>query len=93
MQAAEAAAELEAFGDFYAALLAREHYGDHVCLAAHPDDANGSVEDVVDKGVDLGVEVTAGWAEKIADAVTDRSSTGSILTALGSLELDLAPFA
>jgi hypothetical protein len=93
MQAAEAAAELEAFGDFYAALLAREHYGDHVCLAAQPEDANGSPELLVERGVDETATITGAWAEAIAQAVDDRSTEGSILTALGSLELDIAPFA
>jgi SPP1 gp7 family putative phage head morphogenesis protein len=92
---AEAADELEAFGLFYGALAARRYYGEHVCLAVHPDEANGSVEDLVERGVDQGAAITAGWAEQILDAVDDRSSVQSILTALGELErrLDLEEFA
>lgn len=91
--AAEAADELEAFGRFYGSLAAREYFGEHVCLAAHPDHANGSVEDLVEHGVEAGAAITAGWTERILDAVDDRSTPGSILTALGNLELDLTPFA
>lgn len=93
--AAEAAEELEAFGAFYGALAARDYLGDHICCAAHPREANGTVEDLVERGVDAGATVTAKWAEQILDAVDDRSSVESILTALGRLEdtLDLEPFA
>jgi SPP1 gp7 family putative phage head morphogenesis protein len=93
VRAAEAAAELEAFGQFYEALLARQRYGDHVCLAAQPDEANGSVEDLIDRGVDVGAEATAAWARQILDAVSDKSSPESILTALGGLHFDLDAFA
>ena len=89
----DAEAALEAFGQFYAALLAQQRYGDHVCLAAQPADANGSPELLVERGVDETAAITARWADDIANAVADRSSEGSILTALGGLELDLAPFA
>ena len=93
MLVADAEAALEAFGQFYAALLAQQRYGDHVCLAAQPADANGSPELLVERGVEETAAITARWAEAIADAVADRSSEGSILTALGGLELDLTPFA
>lgn len=91
--AAEAADELEAFGAFYGALAARDYFGDHVCLAAQPHEANGSVEDLVERGAEAGAAVTAVWTQQILDAVDDRSSVASILTALGGLELDLEPFA
>jgi SPP1 gp7 family putative phage head morphogenesis protein len=91
--ALEAADELEAFAGFYGAQAARCFYGDHVCLAAQPDDANGSVEDLVERGVGDTAAITGAWADAIAEAVHDRTTPGSVLTVLGGLELDLTPFA
>lgn len=93
MSPEEAADELEAFASFYGALAARAYFGDHVCLAARPAEANGSVDDIIGRGVDATAEVTGRWAAEIANAVADRSSEDSILTALGSLEFNLEPFA
>jgi SPP1 gp7 family putative phage head morphogenesis protein len=90
--AADAAAELEAFAHFYGALAAEQYFGEHVCCAAQPSEANGSVEDIFERGVDAGVDVTARWANEIVEAVSDKSSEGAILTALGSLHFDLAAF-
>jgi SPP1 gp7 family putative phage head morphogenesis protein len=95
MLAGDAAAELEAFAGFYGALFAREFWGDHVCCAAQPEEANGSPEDLVLAGVDEGAAITGQWAQQIVDAVTDRSSVNSLLSAIGTLEerLDRAPLA
>jgi SPP1 gp7 family putative phage head morphogenesis protein len=95
MLAGAAAAELEAFAGFYGALYAREFWGDHVCCAAQPEEANGSPEDLVLAGVDEGAAITGQWAEQIVEAVTDRSSVNSLLSAIGTLEerLDRAPLA
>ncbi len=91
--AAEAADELAAFGQFLGALAAQRYFGDHVCLAAQPDEPNGSVEDLVERGINTGAAITARWAEQIADAVSDRSTVGAIETALGGLRFELEPFA
>jgi SPP1 gp7 family putative phage head morphogenesis protein len=95
MLAVDAAAELEAFSGFYGALYAREFWGDHVCCAAQPDEANGSPEDLVLAGIDEGAAETGRWAEQIVEAVSDRSSVNSLLSAIGTLaeRLDIAPFA
>lgn len=93
MRAADAAAELEALAQFYGALAARQYFGDHVCLAAQPSRANGSVEHLVERGVAAGAAVTARWAAQIVEAVSDKSSEASILTALGGLRLELGELA
>jgi hypothetical protein len=84
--AADAADELLALSSFYGALAGREYWGDHICCAAQPEDANGSPEDLVLAGVDEGAAITGQWAEQIVEAVTDRSSLNSLLSAIGEIE-------
>lgn len=93
MTPAAAAAELEAFGAFYGALAAQQYWGEHVCCAVQPDDVHGSVDELIGVGVDDAAAITGRWAEQIANAVDDRSTVGSVLTALGNIDFDLGELA
>jgi SPP1 gp7 family putative phage head morphogenesis protein len=86
---------LEGLERFLAGTVARQLYGDHVCMAAQPQTPNGSPDDLVEHGVAAGAAVAQRWADTIVRALEHTTTEHAIRQMLMALPaiLTLQPFA
>jgi SPP1 gp7 family putative phage head morphogenesis protein len=82
----EAYEYLEGFELFMAGTLARQAWGEHICMAKFSPTPNGSPETLIDDGVAAAAKVTAGWAKQILRALEPATTERAILSVLDQFE-------